>query len=328
MATVRMLHSDDLTDLAAPSEYVDAVRAAYRERGAGAPAAPRTLLEAADPPGVLTGYLAVLPDTGAMGGYTYAAGFADRDAHFMLPLFDAETGAPLAILDGASLNPYKTGAVGAVGTDTLARADATRLAVIGSGTQARGQLRATAAVRELDHVAVYSPTPDHREAFASEEGARLDVPVEPVASPGAAVREADIVVTATTASEPVFDGRQLAPGTHVTAVGQYHPDRRELDADTIARSKYVPDLRARADQDAGSYIAAREAGAINDDHVHAELGEVLTGGQPGRTGEEITVFDSGGTAIETVAAGKLLYDKAVERGLGETVEFAPASEAM
>ncbi len=328
MTSVRVLHSDELAGLATPAEYVAAVRSGYRQRGEGAPAAPRTLLENADPPGVLTGYLAVLPETGAMGGYTYAAGFGDRDAHFMLPLFDAETGAPIALLDGAGLNPYKTGAAGAVGTDALARPDAAELAIIGSGTQARGQLLATATVRELDRVAVYSPTAEHRRAFAAEMAERIEAPVEPVETAAAAVEGADIVVTATTATEPVFDGEVLAPGTHVTAVGQYHPDRRELDAGTIARGKYVPDLRDRVDQDAGSYIAARKRGAIDEDHVHAELGAVVAGEAPGRTGDEITVFDSGGTAIETVAAGMLLYEKAVAADLGETVELAPASEAM
>ncbi len=94
-----------------------------------------------EPAGMLTGYLAILPDTGAMGGYTYAAGFSGRDAHFTLPIFDADSGDPLAVLDGASMNPHKTGAAGAVGVDALARRDASDLAIIGSGAQARGQVR-------------------------------------------------------------------------------------------------------------------------------------------------------------------------------------------
>lgn len=103
------LRSEECTGLATPSEYVAAVREGYRQRGHGAPAAPRTKLTNDDPPGMLTGYTAILPETGAMGGYMYAAGFGGRDAHFMLPLFDAGSGNPLALLDGASLNPFKTG---------------------------------------------------------------------------------------------------------------------------------------------------------------------------------------------------------------------------
>jgi len=325
----RFLTSEAVTGVASPAEYVEAVRDGYRQRGEGAPAEPRTTLRTDDPPGMLTGYLAVLPETGVMGGYTYAAGFGGEDAHFVLPVFDAESGDPLAVFDGASLNPLKTGAVGAVGVDALARADATQVGLIGSGTQARGQLRALATVRDLDDVAVYSPTPEHRRSFAAEMNDHHEATVTAVDEPERAVTGADIVITATQASEPVFDGEWLEPGTHVTAMGQYHPEKREIDTSTVARSTYVPDLRARLDQDAGAYLAARAEGAIDDGHVHAELGDVVAGNAPGRTSDgEITVFDSGGTAIETVAAAGLVLDRLPEDGHGETITFAPASDAM
>jgi alanine dehydrogenase len=329
MTDTVFLTSEEVAGLASPAEYVEAVREGYRQRGEGAPARPRSKLTNADPPGMLTDYSAVLPETGAMGGYMYAAGFGEEDAWFMTPLFDAESGEPLALLDGASMNPFKTGAAGAVGTDALAREDARTLALIGAGSQARGQLRAVAAVRDLDSVWVYSPTKESREAFAGEMNERIDPSVAAVASSAAAVEEADVVITATTASEPVFDGDLLAEGTHVTAMGQYHPDKRELDATAIERAKYVPDLRERVEQDAGSFIAAVEEGVVSEDHVHAELGEVVAGGAPGReTDEEITVFDSGGTGIETVAAAHMLYEKAKSEDLGSEISFAPASEAL
>jgi alanine dehydrogenase len=278
---------------------------------------------------MLTSYGAILPDTGAMGGYMYAAGFEKRDAWFTTPLFDADSGEPLAIVDGASMNPFKTGATGAVGVDALAREDATDVAVIGSGAQARGQLKCTAEVRDLETVWVYSPTKESRESFAGELNTMLDASVAAVASSAAAIEGADVVITATTASEPVFDGDQLDPGTHVTAMGQYDPAKRELDTRTIERATYVPDLRARATKDAGSFIAALEEGVVDEDHIHAELGEVVAGEAPGREDDdEITVFDSGGTGIETVAAAYLLYERAKEAGRGETIDFAPASEAL
>ena len=327
--TATFLSDTDLQGLATPSEYVDAVRDGYRQRGEGAAAKPRTAIFGGDPPGMLTGYFAMLPESGVMGGYTYAAGFGGGDAHFVLPLFDADSGDPLALLDGARLNPYKTGAVGAVGVDALAREDAETVGLFGSGSQARGQLRAVATVRDLSRVNVYSPTSDHRESFAAEMNEQLDVTVAAVASPAAAVEGSDIVITATNAAEPVFDGDRLEPGTHVTAMGQYNPSKRELDATTIERATYVPDLRERVDQDAGSFIHAKSEGVVDDDHVHAELGEVVAGEAPGRTSDdEITVFDSGGTAIETVAAAGMLYEKATERDLGTDLPFAPASEAM
>jgi alanine dehydrogenase len=273
--------------------------------------------------------MAILPDTGVMGGYTYDAGFGAADAWFVLPLFDADSGEPIALIDGASMNPYKTGATGAVGVDALAREDATSLAVIGTGAQARGQLRATATVRDFETIDVYSPTKDHREAFAAEMNDRLDAAVAAVASPSAAVEGADVVITATTASDPVFDGDDLEPGTHVTAMGQYDPEKREVDATTVKRSTYVLDLRKRATMDAGALMLAVEDGVVGEAHVHAELGEVVAGVEPGRTGrDEITLFDSGGTGIETVAGAALLYERAVEEDLGTTIEISPASEAL
>lgn len=329
MTDTLFLTSDDTVGLATPAEYVDAVRDAYRQVGEGAPAKPRTALPNEEPPGFLTAYVAILPETGAMGGYTYSAGFGAGDAWFMTPVFDAATGEPLALVDGAHMNPYKTGAVGAVGVDALAREDASTLSVIGSGKQARGQVLAAVTVRDFDRVSVYSRTPAHRTAFAEDLDDVINPPVAPVASSTAAVEDADVVITATTASSPVFDGDDLPDGAHVTAVGQYHPEKRELDATTIARATYVPDLRERAFQDAGSFLRALDDGAITDDHVYAELGDVVAGTVPGRESPtDITVFDSGGTAIETVAGAYLLYQRARAADRGTTIDFAPASEAM
>lgn len=329
MVELLYLTSEALSGLAEWREFVDAVRDGYRQRGEGAPAEPRTRLDSRDPPGFLTGYLAILPETGTMGGYTYSAGFESRDAHFVLPLFDSQTGETLALLDGASMNPYKTGATGAVGVDALAREDATYLGVIGSGSQARGQVLATATVRDLEGVSVFSPTPESRESFATEMNDRLDADVAAVESSAEAVEGSDILITATTANEPVFDGDLLEPGTHVTAMGQYHPTKREIDATTVARSTYVLDLKARLEQDAGAYIQALEQGAISDGHVHAELGDVVAGTMPGRRhADEITLFDSGGTAIETVAAATMLYERAQAKGRGTVLSASPASEAF
>ncbi len=329
MTETLFLSSGEVADLATPAEYVDAVREGYRQRGEGAPAEPRTKLVSDDPKGMFTSYTAVLPETGAMGGYMYSAGFGAADAWFVTPLFDAESGEPLALVDGASMNPFKTGAAGAVAVDELAREDAESVAIVGSGAQARGQLRAVDAVRDLDTVWVYSPTKENRENFAGEMNKLLDASVASVASSAAAIEGADIVITATTASEPVFDGDQLEPGTHVTAMGQYNPQKRELDTTTVERAKYVLDLRGRAAKDAGSLMYAVEEGVVDENHVYAELGDVVAGTVPGREDdEEITVFDSGGTGIETVASAYMLYERAVEDGRGTTVELSPASEAL
>lgn len=329
MTEALFLRSDEIEGLATSEEYVSAVRKGYRQVGEGAPAEPRTTLPNADPPGMLTSYSAILPETGVMGGYTYSAGFGAGDAWFITPIFDPGSGKPLAILDGAYMNPFKTGAVGAVGIDALARSDATSLAVIGSGRQARGQLVSAATVRDFDRVTVYSPTKAHRESFAATMNDELEPTVAAVASSAAAVEGADVVITATKADNPVFDSDHLADGTHVTAMGQYNPEKREIDGSTVQRAVYVPDLRARAFQDAGAFLKAMDEGLVDEDHIHAELGDVITGSAEGRSSaEDVTVFDSGGTAIETVAVAHLLYEKASAAGRGSTIDFAPASRAM
>lgn len=326
MTETLFLRSEELSGLATPSEYVSAVREGYRQQG---PAAPRTKLVSAEKSGMLTGYVAILPETGAMGGYTYAAGFSDEDVHFFLPLFDADSGQPLALLDGASLNPFKTGATGAVGVDALARTDAETLGLIGSGAQARGQLRATMTVRPFETVRVYSPTAENREAFASSMNERYDATVRAVTTSDTVVEESDVLITATNATEPVFDGETLEPGTHVTAMGQYDPSAREIDAMTVERATYVPDLRDRATSDAGAFLQAMDERGLTEEDIHGDLGQVLAGEVPGRTTEtEITVFDSGGTAIETVAAAYMLYEKALDQGLGEYIDIAPGSAAL
>ncbi|AFZ74420.1 ornithine cyclodeaminase family protein [Natronobacterium gregoryi] len=329
MTDALFLTSDEIDGLATPAEYVEAVRDGYQQVGDGAPAHPRQKFHRTEPDGMFTSYAAVLPETGAMGGYMYGAGFGAGDAWFVTPLFDAENGEPLALLDGASMNPFKTGAAGAVAVDELARDDATTLAVIGSGSQARGQLHTTATVRAFEAVRVYSPTRQNREAFADDFDQRLEATVTATDSSADAIDGADVVVTATKSTEPVFGGDDLEPGTHVTAMGQYEEESHEIDVRTVERATYVPDLRERATFDAGAFLAALEEGAITEDHVHAELGEVVAGHAPGRTSDdEITVFDSGGTGIETVAAAHMLYERAREQDLGSTISFAPASEAL
>lgn len=316
------LSAKDITDLAEPAEFVNAVRDAYVERGNGAPTEPRTLLRCDSPPGRANSYTAVLPDAGVFGGYTYSSGFPSGGAWMMTPLFDTGTGEPLAVIDGEPLGPLKTGAVGAVGVDALAKEDATTVGVIGSGRQAWAQIEATRTIRDIESVMVYSRSESNRTEFAELVRDEMGIDATAADTSADAVSDADIVITATKADDPVFDGRELSPGTHVTAMGRYHPYKQEIDDYTVANATYVPDLRDRAKQDAGAFLHAVNEGVISENHIHAELGDVVVGRATGRTSdEEITVFDSGGTAIETVAAANLVYRRAVEAGLGTPIEF-------
>jgi len=324
MTEILYLRSNEVADVATMSEYVDAVRQGYVERGRGAILEPRAKLYDTDPESFLMYYGALLTGIGVMGTFSYVTGFSGGGSWFLTYLVDTDTGEPLSIIDSPSINPYKTGATGAVGVDALARSDATTVGIVGSGTQARGQLLGTATVRDLTDVTVYSPTASHRESFVDSMGERVDATVRAVDTVDAAVTDQDIVITATNATEPVFDGRLLSPGTHVTAMGQSHPERRELDETTVANSRYVGDHQERVETSSGSYLQARATGAIDDDHFHAELGDVVAGAAPGRTDEEkITVFDSGGTGIETVAASYMVYARASERARGTTLTLTP-----
>ena len=219
--------------------------------------------------------------------------------HAVILLFKPETGEPLVTMDGTLITEERTAAVSAVATAHLARPDAAVLALIGSGVQARSHLRALRLVRHFREVRVWSPT--HAAGFAREFG------VTAAPSAEAAVRDADVIVTATTSRTPVLHGAWLSPGAHVNAVGAPRPDWRELDDDLLQRARLYVDSRAAALKESGDVLAA--------DEIVAELGEVVTGSKPGRTSpDEITLFKSVGLAIEDVATAALLYRKALERG--------------
>jgi alanine dehydrogenase len=329
MAEMLYLSSGEVADLADMPDYVAAVRDAYRQFGDGGRLGAEVKLFRDSPDGMLMYYGAILPASGVMGTFLYAGGFGADEAWFLTALCDAEAGAPLALVDSPGINPYKTGATGGVGTDALARPDAAELALVGTGPQAAYQLLAVDGVRELTDVRAYSPTPASREAFARRMDDRFDVDVRAVGSAGVALRGADIVVTATSSHDPVIDAADIEPGTHITAMGQSHPDRRELDAETVANSLYVPDLRERALDASGELRGAIAAGAVDESHVHADLGAVLAGSAPGRTGpDQVTVFDMGGTGVETLAATAMVVERARERGRGTALAVTPRSEGF
>jgi ornithine cyclodeaminase len=237
-------------------------------------------------------------------------------------LSSATTGEPLAMLNASAVTEIRTAAVSAVATELLARADATELAIIGTGVQARSHLLAIAALRSLTGIRVAGRDPARARRFAAGMREHAPVPVTACGSAADAVSGAGIVVTATSSPEPVLRQDWLAPGAHINAVGACVPQARELDAETIAAAALFTDSRESAASEAGDYLLARAEGAIGPDHIRAEVGEVLTGAAPGRTDDaEITVFESLGLAAEDLAAAALAYRKAAELGAGSWVEF-------
>lgn len=237
-------------------------------------------------------------------------------------IFDTERGLLRAIVDATSITAIRTAAVSAVATDLLARPDAGDLAIIGAGTQAHTHLRAMHSVRRLRRVRVYSLPARTARDFAARESALYDLPIEFAATAEAAVAEADLICTATTAAEPVLAGAWLAPGTHINAVGAYTPSTRELDTAAVVRSRLYVDRREAALSEAGDFLIPKSEGAVGDEHIVAEIGEVLLGKAPARgSADEVTLFKALGIAIEDLAAANYVYEKARQRGLGTWLEI-------
>ena len=242
------------------------------------------------------GFFATMPayTGGALGAklVTFYLGNVGLPTHqATILLLDPATGAPLVLMDGRLITEMRTAAVSAVATGCLARADARVLAILGSGVQAGSHLEALRLVRDLADVRVWSPR--HADDFAQRHRVRA------VGSVPEAVREADLVVVATSARTPVLRGEWLAPGVHVNAVGACRPDWRELDDDLVRGARLYVESRE---------AATRESGDVMAGTVVAEIGEVVAGTAPGRqTGDEITLFKSVGVAAEDLAAAALVW---------------------
>ncbi len=244
--------------------------------------------------------------------------------HALVVVLDPETGVPLAALEGASLTAIRTGAASGAATDVMAREDAHSVAIFGSGVQARTQLEAVCTVRAIKRVSVYSLDREEAVAFAQEMAGRGPIPtaISLAEDPRQAVSEADIICTATTSSTPVFDGRDVRPGTHINAIGSFTPEMQEVDSETIKRALIVVDSREAALAEAGDLIIPIEQGEITAEAIHAELGEILNGDKPGRSGEDqITYFKSVGVAVQDAAAARRALEGAMAHGLGQRIEL-------
>ncbi len=254
----------------------------------------------------------VLPGSfkGAMGAYLQT----DRNRaihHETVILYSVETGEPLIMFQDCAINELRTGAAGGVGAKYLAPLDATRVAVIGSEKHAFTQLQAVCAVRPVDTVKVFSPTPAHRLRFADRVRAALELEAAAVDSAEAALDGVDIVITATSAQSPVFEGRSLRPGMHVTSIanGDKTRVREEIDHDTLRRAARVcVTSKATVQANESDLFRAVRDGVLNWDGV-SELGDVILGNAPGRTGaEEITLFKLQGLGIMDLAVGLQAYE--------------------
>jgi ornithine cyclodeaminase len=263
-----------------------------------------------DPPALGIKVISVFPGNHGTG-YESHQGF--------VLLFEAEHGSPVALIDAIAITAIRTAAVSGLATRLLARPDAADLAIIGSGTQARSHLDAIRAVRQLQRVRAWSPHRERLEAFVAEAAAR-GLTVEAAADARAAVEGADIICTVTASATPVVNGSWLADGAHLNAVGSSQPANRELDSDAVRRSRLFVDRRESTRNEAGDYLIPLREGAIGEDHIVAEIGEVAANLAKGRrSAEEITLFKSLGLAIEDLAAARWIHQRALETGSGTPV---------
>ena len=234
--------------------------------------------------------VSVYPDNFAHGGHSHQG---------VVVLFHAETGAPSAILEAGEITAIRTAAASAAATDALARRDAGRLAILGYGEQAWRHVQAIKCVREIDRITVWGRSPAKARGFAERVGGEAFASVEDT------VAGADIVCTVTAAPEPILESRWVADGTHVNAVGSSRAGPAEIDNALVARARFFADHRAGVLAQGAEFIRAREAGLIGEDHLLGEIGEVMAGTLPGRTGEgEITLYKSLGSIVQDLAAAR------------------------
>lgn len=294
---------------------IQALDQAFRERAEGAASnLPRRRLPFSERQFMIMA--ASMPRNGWAGYKTLGA---DTGPHVML--YKAGEGI-VAFMRAGRLGHVRTGAATGLATRHMARADASRLGCFGTGHQAQTQILAVSKVRKLDSILVYSRDPQKRRAFAEKMTAMLNEQVRPVESAAEAVKGRDIIITMTNSSQPVFDGRLLEPGTHINAAGASTRTHRELDEIAVTRAGTIAtDDIEGARIECGDLDWPVERGMLAWEKVH-ELAHIVAGLLPGRRSkDEITLYESQGTALEDVAAASLVYERALARGIGTPLPF-------
>ena len=297
---------------------LDAVEEILRQHAEGR-ATNRARRRVALPGSGLNVMFAGAPEIEALGLKAYTV--ARAGARFYTMLFDPETGELLSVMQSDKLGQVRTGAASGIATKYLAREDASSLGIYGAGWQAEAQLEAIASVKKLDRVIVHSRTEESRKAFAEKMSERVGLEVETTHAPEEPAAQ-DIVVTVTSSKEPVLRGEWLKPGSHVNAAGSNFLFKTEIDRDVVKRSSLVTiDSREELGLEAGNLLQGIETGTVLPEAIR-ELGQVVTGQIKGRQNpEDITLFASQGLALEDLAAARLVYDRALEQGVGREIDF-------
>lgn len=313
------LREADVEKLATMSMALEAVEEAFRLQGEQkADNTPRRRCRLHS--GILHVMSGSLPTLGFAGLKSYSS--SGGVTRFLVHLYNAADGQLLAVMEADKLGQLRTGAASGVATRHMARQDASRLGILGTGWQARAQLQAVCAVRPIQTIMAYGRHQARREQFCREMSAALGIGVQPASSPEEAVRGMDVVVTATSSKEPVLSGEWIAKGAHINAIGSNFLSRQEIDVETVRRSACViVDSIEQARMEKGDLARAAEAEAFYWEDAR-EIGPVVTGDYPGREDDsEITLFESSGVAIEDVALAGRIFKAAREAGVGAPLSF-------
>lgn len=318
---VLVLREEDVRQVLTMADVVAILDLTFRQLGAGeARNLPRERVVLPENRGVLHVLAAGAPSQGALGYKAYTT--FRQGVRFSVMLYSAHDGSLEALIEADWLGRMRTGAASGVATNHLARPEANLVGLIGTGGQARTQLMAMAAVRPLKGARVYGRDAERCRVFCEDMTTLLGCDVRPAASAEAAVREAEIVVTVTTAAEPVLRGAWLRPGTHVNAVGSNWANRRELDDEAVRRASVVAvDDPEQAKLEAGDLLIPAAAGQFDLARM-VPLAKIVAGQARGRsTPEEITLFKSLGIGLEDVAVARHTVEMARQRGLGQELDF-------
>jgi alanine dehydrogenase len=329
---MRLLSTADIQRLVSMTDAIAVVKRAFAELSAGQATVPaRTAVTTAAHGGTalyMPAYLSASQSLGLKAVAVYPGNREDSLPTIFAAILmqDAATGRPIALIEGTYLTALRTGAATGAATDLLARQEACRLCLFGTGGQAPTQLEGVCAVRPIEAVTVYGrntvKAADFIERMRSLPFAQ-HVEFHLAANPREAVSMADIIVTATSAHAPLFSAVDVRVGTHVNAIGAFTPDMLEVPQELVAGAKVVVDSREACMAEAGDILIPIREGLISASHIYAELGELVAGQKPGRTSAtEITLFKSVGNAVQDLSVGKLALERAERDGLGQVVDLS------
>ncbi len=313
------LNESEVAQLLPMAECIDVLEEAFAHAGAGqVELKPRSRIRM---PGGFFHFMAAADAGHQVFGYKAYPSFAGG-ARMVVMLYDYASGALLSCMEASRLGQIRTGAASGLATRWMARGDAASVGVIGSGFQARSQLEAVCAVRDIRRAKVYSRSPERREQFAQRMGERLNLEITPVDTARECLSDVAVAVTITSARDPVLEGDWLAPGTHINAAGGNHWIRREIDEAAVLRSSVIAvDDLDQAKIECGDLLWPESRGEFRWDQV-CELQDIIAGRVLGRPDDQsITLFESMGVALEDIAAAQLVYRKAKEQGIGQELPF-------